>query len=247
MKVALFIPCYIDQFYPAAGVSTLQLLQGLGVEVDYPIQQTCCGQPLANSGCEADAVKTYKHFIKTFTGYDYVVSPSGSCVYHVRKHYDIIYQTEETKNIREKIFELTEFLVDILKVTDVKASFNRKVVLHQSCHGLRGLRLGPDSELNQTIPIRSTMKLLMANVKGLELVEPQRCDECCGFGGTFSVFEEGLSIRMGEDRIQDFIQTGADYITAADSSCLMHIEGITRRKKQNIKVIHIAEILNSKE
>lgn len=245
MKAALFIPCYIDQFYPQAGISTLQLLRRLGLDVHYPAQQTCCGQPMANSGCEHDAVKVYQHFAETFSGYDHVIAPSGSCVYHIRKHYDTMAQTAEVQYLRSHTWELTEFLVDVLGITDVDASFHARVVLHPSCHGLRGLRLGPCSELNEQQPVRSTAGLLLRHVKGLELVEPQRPDECCGFGGTFSVFQEGLSVKMGVDRVRDFLATGARYVTAADSSCLMHLEGIIRRNKQPMKVIHIAEILNS--
>ncbi|MFW5831084.1 MAG: (Fe-S)-binding protein [Prolixibacteraceae bacterium] len=242
-KIGLFIPCYIDQFYPQVGIATLELLEKLGLNVHYPMEQTCCGQPLANSGAEQKAKKTYLNFVRNFHSFDYVVSPSGSCVYHVRKHYDILEQTGEVKKVRQSTFELCGFLTDILKVEDLEASFPKKVGLHQSCHGLRGLKLGTPSEL---IAERNSKVLqLLCKVKDIELVDLDREDECCGFGGTFSVFEPDVSVKMGKERIADHEINGAEVITATDMSCLMHLEGIIRRQKKNIRVMHIAEILNS--
>jgi L-lactate dehydrogenase complex protein LldE len=243
MKIALFIPCYVDQFYPKVGIATLQLLEKLGCSVEYPMAQTCCGQPMANSGCEDDAVAAYRHFVRTFKNYDYIVSPSGSCVYHVRHHYDIIAQTEEVQHIRRRTFDLPEFLLDVLKIERLDARFPRKVGLHQSCHGLRGLRLGHSSEL--IAPDFSKTKTLLEMVEGLELVALDRPDECCGFGGTFAVNEAAVSVKMGKDRIADHLRHQAEVITAGDMSCLMHIDGIMRRRKLPLQVLHIAEILNS--
>lgn len=243
LQIGLFIPCYIDQFYPQVGIATLELLEKLGLDVHYPPEQTCCGQPLANSGAEQKAVKTYLNFVSNFKTFDYVVSPAGSCVYHVRKHYDILEQTDEVKKVRQSTYELCEFLTDILKVDKLKASFQKKVGLHQSCHGLRGLKLGTSSEL---VAERNSKVLhLLEKVHGIQLVDLERADECCGFGGTFSVFEPDVSVKIGKERIADHETNGADVITATDMSCLMHLEGIIRRQKKNIRVMHIAEILNS--
>lgn len=242
-KVGLFIPCYIDQFYPQVGRATLELLEKLGLDVYYPSEQTCCGQPLANSGAEKEAIAVYENFVRNFSGFDYIVSPSGSCVYHVREHYDILDQTEEVKKIRQNVFELCEFIVDVLKIDDLKIKYPHKVGVHQSCHGLRGLRIGKSSELN--IKYYSKVHKLLEKAIGIEIVDLDREDECCGFGGTFSIFEPDISVKMGKDRISDHQRNGAEIITATDMSCLMHLEGIARRQKQNIKTVHIAEILNS--
>jgi L-lactate dehydrogenase complex protein LldE len=242
-KIGLFIPCYIDQFYPQVGIATLELLEKLGLDVHYPPEQTCCGQPLANSGAEQKAVKTYRNFVRNFKTFDYVVSPSGSCVYHVRKHYDILEQTDDVKKVRQSTFELCEFLTDILKVDKLIAGFPKKVGLHQTCHGLRGLKLGTSSEL--VAERNSKVLQLLEKVEGIELVNLEREDECCGFGGTFSVFEPDVSVKMGKERIADHETNSAEVITATDMSCLMHLEGIIRRQKKNIRVMHIAEILNS--
>jgi L-lactate dehydrogenase complex protein LldE len=242
-KIGLFVPCYIDQFYPQVGIATLKLLEKLGLNVQYPLAQTCCGQPLANSGAEKKAVKTYRNFVQNFHSFDYVVSPSGSCVYHVRKHYDILEQTDEVKKVRRSTFELCEFLTDILQIEKLEARFAKKVGLHQSCHGLRGLKLGTSSEL--VAQRNSKVLQLLEKVEGIELVALEREDECCGFGGTFSVFEPDVSVKMGKERIADHETSGAEVITATDMSCLMHLEGIIRRQKKNIRVMHVAEILNS--
>jgi len=239
----LFIPCYIDQFYPQVGIATYELLKKIGLNVTYPINHTCCGQPLANSGAEHDAIKICKHFVKQFHQFDYIVSPSGSCVYHVREHYDQISQTEEVKKVRKNTFELCEFIVDILGITDLKIEYPHAVGIHQSCHGLRGLKLGKASEL--VGKSYSKVHLLLGKAKGIKIIELDRADECCGFGGTFSVFEPDVSVKMGKDRIQDHLANGAKVITATDMSCLMHLEGIIRRQKSEVKVVHIAEILNS--
>jgi L-lactate dehydrogenase complex protein LldE len=242
-RIGLFIPCYIDQFYPQIGIATLELLEKLGLDVGYPLLQTCCGQPMANSGYEEDARKVYQKFVDNFSSFDYVVSPSGSCVYHVRKHYNILEQTEHVKKVRQNTFELCEFLLDVLNVDDLGIHFPHKVGIHQSCHGLRGLKLGTGSEL--VVEKQSKIHCLLSKARGLEIVELDREDECCGFGGTFSVFQPDVSVKMGKDRIADHERNGAEYITATDTSCLMHLEGIIRRNNKPLKTIHIAEILNS--
>jgi len=242
-KIGLFIPCYIDQFYPQVGIATLDLLQKLELEVHYPLKQTCCGQPLANTGAEKEAIPVYRNFVQNFSEFDYIVSPSGSCVYHVREYYNILEQTEEVKHVRQNTFELCEFIVDVVGIDDLKIDYPHKVGIHQSCHGLRGLKLGMPSEL--VAERYSKVHRLLEKAEGIEIIRLDREDECCGFGGTFSVFEPEVSVKMGKDRIGDHQRNGAEIITATDMSCLMHLEGIIRRQKQGIKMVHIAEILNS--
>lgn len=245
MTVGLFIPCYVDQFYPNAAIATLELLEKLGVEVAYPPKQTCCGQPMANSGFGHLAKEGDDLFIRNFSGFDYIVAPSGSCVLHIKDHLHSDGRPAEAKAIRGKVYELVEFLTDVLKVDNLKARFPHKVGLHQSCHGQRGLKLAQMSEL--VAPAFSKPEQLLSMVEGLELIDLARKDECCGFGGTFCVAEEAVSVKMGKDRVADHLQHGASYITASDMSCLMHMEGILRRQKSNVKVLHIAEILNAQE
>mgnify|MGYP002777228352 CR=1 FL=1 len=243
MKVGLFIPCYIDQLYPQVAIATLELLEKQGLKVSYPLNQTCCGQPMANSGFEHLTHDCNKNFIQNFDGLDYIVCPSGSCTLHVKEH--LHDKSDETKaeKIRNRVFELVEFLTDVVGVKNLDASFPHKVGLHQSCHGLRGLHLAQMSEL--VAAPYSKPEQLLKMVKGLELISLDRKDECCGFGGIFSVFEEAVSAKMGQDRIADHIKHEAEYMTGVDMSCLMHMEGILKRQKSDLKVIHIAEILNS--
>ncbi|MCR8559533.1 (Fe-S)-binding protein [Mucilaginibacter sp. BJC16-A38] len=234
MTVGLFVPCYVDQFYPGAAIATLQLLEKLGVDVAYPANQTCCGQPMANSGFEHLTGDCNALFIKNFAEFDYVVAPSGSCVLHIKEHLH--------HPISEKIYELSAFLTDILNVKSLPAKFPHKVGMHQSCHGQRGLHLSQMSEL--VAPQFSKPGSLLNMVEGIEIIPLDRIDECCGFGGTFCVTEEAVSAKMGVDRVDDHLKHGAEYITGVDMSCLMHMEGILKRKGSKVKVIHLAEILN---
>ncbi len=243
MKVALFIPCYIDQFYPQVAIATLELLEKFGVDVSYPPNQTCCGQPMANSGFEHLTASCNQLMMDHFSGYDYVICPSGSCTLHVKDHLHVHGREDEAALVRSKIMELTEFLTDVMRVENIDASFHHKVGLHQSCHGQRGLKLAQMSELVAS-PFSKPEKLLRM-VKGLELIPLDRKDECCGFGGTFCVNEEAVSVKMGKDRVADHLKYGAEYITANDMSCLMHLEGILKRQRSRTRVIHIAEILNA--
>ncbi len=245
MKVGLFIPCYVDQFFPQVGIATLTLLEKLGCEVTFPMQQTCCGQPLANSGMESDAKSIYHHFVEVFSSFSYIVAPSSSCVYHVKHHYNIIEQNEDVQQVRNHVYDICAFLVDVLKVEQFQASFPHKVGLHQSCHGLRGLRMAKASE--QVIPAYSKWLTLLQGVPDIELIDLDRPDECCGFGGTFAVTHEAVSVKMGKDKIDDHSRNGAEYITSGDMSCLMHLDGLLRRKKSSVKVKHIVEILNPME
>ncbi|HEX7447484.1 MAG TPA: (Fe-S)-binding protein [Pirellulales bacterium] len=240
--VGLFIPCYIDQLYPEVGLATVRLLERFGVPVDFPEEQTCCGQPMANTGCTDEARPLAERFLHIFGGYEYVVAPSGSCVAMVRHHYDeYLSGRPGFEELKQKTFELSEFLHDVLRVEAIEGRFPHRVGLHQSCHGLRELRLGSSSELVGT-PYSKAGKLL-ASLEGVELVQLRRPDECCGFGGTFAVGEEAVSCMMGLDRIEDHLQAGAEVLTAGDMSCLMHLEGLIRRRRLPIRVMHLAQIL----
>jgi L-lactate dehydrogenase complex protein LldE len=245
MTVGLFIPCYVNQFYPNAAIATLELLEKHGCKVVYPVKQTCCGQPMANSGFSHITSGCDNLFIDNFSKFDYIVSPSGSCVLHIKEHLHVDGHDEEAASIRGKIYELVEFFTDVLNVQGIKATFRHKVGIHQSCHGQRGLGLSSMSELVK--PAFSKPLQLLSMVEGLEIVPLDRKDECCGFGGTFCVAEEAVSVKMGKDRVVDHIKNGAEFITGADMSCLMHLEGILKRQKSPVKVLHIAEILNAEQ
>jgi L-lactate dehydrogenase complex protein LldE len=244
VKVGLFVPCYIDSFFPEVAVATLELLERFGCSVEYPDNQTCCGQPMANSGCQEDAAATEALFVRSFKDFDTVVGPSGSCIHHVRFHLDATEQTPETKKVRARALELVEFLHDHLKVSSFPwATFPHKVGLHDSCSAVRGLgHARPSERVNE--PYFSKTRNLLGKVAGLELVEIDRRDECCGFGGSFCVTDEAVSVKMGYDRVHDFHRHGAEFIVSADMSCLLHMKGIIDRLKLPMKVIHIAQILN---
>ncbi len=243
MKVGLFIPCYIDQFYPQVAIATLKLLEKVGCDVSYPLQQTCCGQPMANSGYEYLAGGCNENFVRNFADFDYIVSPSGSCTLHIKHHLHATNEESATA-IRSRIYELTEFLTDIMHVSTLDATFPYRVGLHQSCHGQRGLGLAQMSELVVSAPFSKPVQLLNL-VNGIELVQLDRRDECCGFGGTFCVTEEAVSAKMGKDRVADHLRHGVNYITGVDVSCLMHMEGILKRANSAVQVKHIAEILTA--
>jgi len=243
MRIGLFIPCYMNDFYPDISMSTLEILERLGLEVDYPLEQTCCGQPMANSGCTKDLKELALRFLRIFKKYDYVVGPSGSCVAMVRVHYAQFIEGEPGfDRLKERTFELCEFLHDVIQVEKFDVSFPYKVGLHNSCHGHRDLRLASPSELH--IPCYNKLENLLRKVDGLELVSPQRPDECCGFGGTFAVSEKDVSVVMGNDRIADHLNAGAEVMTGADVSCLMHMDGLIRRQGKPLRVMHMARILN---
>ncbi len=243
MKVGLFIPCYVDQFYPQVGIATLELLEKLGCEVGFPLQQTCCGQPMANSGFSHLSSGCDENFVQNFRDFDYIVGPSGSCVLHIKEHLHSQAAPAEADQMRLRVYELCEFLIDVLKVATLSARFPQRVGLHQSCHGQRGLFLSSMSERME--PGFSKPGQLLGMVQDLDLVELTRGDECCGFGGTFSVMEEAVSVKMGKDRLADHLKNQVEVITGADMSCLMHLEGILRRQNSPVKIKHIAEILNA--
>ncbi|ELS00030.1 (Fe-S)-binding protein [Gloeocapsa sp. PCC 73106] len=243
MKVGLFIPCYIDAFFPDVAIATLELLEKFDVEVVYPLAQTCCGQPMATNGAQADAAAAERLFIENFREFEYIVGPSGSCVHHIREHFDAIPQTVDVEKVRQNSYDLVEFLHDVLKVSEFPwAEFPHAIGLHNSCSSLRGLGHARQSELMD--PFFSKTLDLLTKVRGIELISPDRPDECCGFGGTFSVFEEAVSAQMGYDKVTDHLRNGAEYIVSADMTCLMHQKGIIEHCGLNLKVIHIAQILN---
>lgn len=245
-RVGLFIPCYVDQFYPDVGLATVELLERSGCEVDFPTGQTCCGQPMANTGCVDDARGLALRFLDLFEPYEYVVCPSGSCTAMVRMHYAELFHGDRAAEsrfdgLRTKVFELTEFLVDVLKVDRIPGRFPHRVGLHQSCHGLRELRLGSSSEV--VGPAFNKARQLLAGLEDIQLVELTRPDECCGFGGTFAINEEAVSCMMGLDRLYDHEQAGAEIVTANDMSCLMHLQGLILRRRKPLRVMHVAQIL----
>jgi len=243
MRVGLFVPCYVDAFEPEVGIATLELLERVGCTVEYPFDQTCCGQPMANTGCHAEAAATEALFVKNFSGFDYVVAPSGSCVHQVREHLTAIPQTDAVKKVRASTYELVEFLHDVLKIEALPwAEFPHKVAYHGNCNALRGIHHARPSEIVK--PYFSKPLDLLRLVKGVELVDLARPDECCGFGGTFSVFEPAVSAKMGYDKVADQNRVGAEYVVSADSSCLMHQKGCAERLGLPLRYIHIAQVLN---
>ena len=242
-KIGLFIPCYIDLVYPEVGIATLELLEKFGLDVGFPLDQTCCGQPMSNSGDEANSLAAERLFVSNFQDFDYIIGPAGSCVKQVRCHFDGIDQTDSVKHVRQHTYELVEFLHDILKVESFPwAEFPHSVALHNSCSSIRGLGIAKPSEImgqyfNKT-------EALLSKVKGLVLVPVDRPDDCCGFGGTFCVTDEAVSARMGLDKVHDHQRNGAEYVVSPDMSCLMHQQGIARRARADLKYIHVAQVLN---
>ncbi|GAB6394783.1 MAG: (Fe-S)-binding protein/glycolate oxidase [Bacteroidales bacterium] len=242
MKIGLFIPCYVNAVYPEAGAATCKLLNYLGADFDYPLKQTCCGQPMANAGFEQQALPLLERFNRLFDPYDYVVAPSASCTAFVRENYPRIANVYGERPCScTRTYDICEFLHDILKINKLPGRFPHKVSIHNSCHGVRELHLSSASELN--VPRYSKIKNLLSLMDGIELFEPDKADECCGFGGMFAVEEPSVSVCMGRDKLKNHIATGAGYITGADSSCLMHMQGIAKRENLPVRFIHVVQIL----
>lgn len=235
MQVSVFIPCFIDQLFPQTGENFIQLLQKTGCTVHYNPEQTCCGQPSYNSGYSAETQTMARKFLKDFAGEHIIVSPGGSCTGFVKRHYASLFDSESEKeqaqNLGARMYEVCDFLVNILKITDIGAEFSAKVCVHDSCAALReyGLRNEP--------------RQLLANVKGLEIVEMEESDTCCGFGGTFSVKQPAISQAMVEQKVQNAIASGAEYITSTEASCLMNIAAYIEKNNCPVKAIHIVDIL----
>jgi L-lactate dehydrogenase complex protein LldE len=231
MRVALFITCVNDLMYPDTGRAVVTVLDRLGVDVDFPAGQTCCGQMHVNSGYEAEAVPIIRGFVQTFGGYEAIVAPSGSCVAMVRDVFPRL--VPESAEVARRTYELAELLVDVLGVTDVGAVFPHRVTYHPTCHGLRFLRLGDK-------PLR-----LLRAVKDIELVDLPGAQECCGFGGTFALKNAEVSTAMLEDKCAAVCGTGAEVVAAADNSCLTHIGGGLSRRRAPVRALHYAQILAS--
>ena len=241
MKIGLFIPCYVDVVYPQVGIATYKLLKHLGLDVDYPLNQTCCGQPMANAGFEGQAIPLAEKFEEKFKGFDYVVSPSVSCTAFIKLNYPRLLKGKTECETAKKAMDVVEFLHDVMKVNHPLGTFPHKVSLHNSCHGVRELGLSSPSEEN--IPKFNKIKDLLNLVEGIQVLEPERPDECCGFGGMFSVEETAISEQMGIDKVQRHMKTGARFITGADCSCLMHMAGVAKKQGLDVEFKHVVEIL----
>ncbi len=237
MNVQLFIPCFVDQLYPSTAFNMVKVLEKAGCTVSYNTNQTCCGQPAFNAGFREESKQVCTKFVKDFEGSDYIVAPSASCVGFVRNYYTKIFdnssQHNEVKKLGERLFEFSEFLVNVLKIENLGASLPGLATYHDSCAGLRECK------------IKDEPRKLLANVKGLELAEMNDVETCCGFGGTFAVKFEPISVAMGDQKADNAQATGAQYLISTDLSCLMHIDGVMKNKGLDIKAMHIADVLAS--
>jgi L-lactate dehydrogenase complex protein LldE len=245
MRVALFIPCYVDQLRPEVGLASLDVLEALGIETVFPEDQTCCGQPFLTAGETEGARELGRRHARIFEGYDAVVTPSGSCAATLRQHLPRLVPEASATEVAGRTRELCEFLVEQGALARLRGRLGPvagRVGLHASCHALRELRLGSPSETREP-PRPDPARRLLECVEGLELVDPARRDECCGFGGVFAVAEEAVSCRMGLDRLADHRSAGARIVTSTDISCLLHMEGLARRRGLPIRTLHVAEIL----
>jgi len=238
VKVAVLVTCINDALFPDTGKSVFRLLRRLGVDADFPAGQTCCAQPMVNTGYLDEAVPVVRSFVAAFEGYDAIVTPSGSCAGSVRHQHSVVARRAGDPRLAEgapKVYELSEFLVDVLGVTDVDAYFPHRATYHPTCHSLRMLGVGDK-------PLR-----LLRNVRGLDLVELPAAEECCGFGGTFAVKNAETSTAMGADKARHVRDTGAEVLVAGDNSCLLHIGGLLSRERSGVRVMHLANVLASTE
>ncbi|MFD1064989.1 (Fe-S)-binding protein [Oceanobacillus locisalsi] len=237
MKVSLFITCVSDIVFADVGKHTVELLERLGCEVDFPAAQTCCGQPAYNSGYLSEAKKAMKQMIKAFKDSEYVVGPSGSCVGMLREYPSIFKDDPKWEQaaiaLADKSYEVTQFIVDVLGVTDVGSTFEGKVTYHPSCH------------MTRILGVKEAPSKLLQNVKGIEFVELPVKEDCCGFGGTFAVKNADISEEMVKEKSQHVSETGAEYLVGGDMGCLMNIGGRMRREGKNVQIMHITEILNT--
>ena len=233
-RVALFVPCFVDQFYPHVAIAALRVLERLGLRVAVPDGAACCGQPPANAGFEHDAEQVLELFVRTFEPYERIVVLSASCAVHVRLH---------ASSLAERTTEFCAFLHDEVGVDAVaalEAEFPHRVALHIGCHGLRALGLARPSE--RQVPDWNKVRALLQTVRGLTFAELRRPDECCGFGGTFAVSEPAISAKMGRDRLHDFTSAGAEALVSTDMSCVMHLAGIMGRNGSTLPTLHVAEL-----
>lgn len=235
MNVQIFIPCFVDQLYPSVGFNMVKVLEKAGCSVSYNTDQTCCGQPAFNAGFWGEAKDVCKKFLKDFSGSEYIIAPSASCVGFVKNYYEKLFDNSthltEIKKMQARIYELSDFLVNVLHFTDFNASLAATATYHDSCAALR--------ECN----IKQEPRILLNNVKGLQLIEMNDVETCCGFGGSFAVKFEPISIAMADQKVTNAVETKAEYIISTDMSCLMHIDGYAKHKKAGIKVLHLADVL----
>lgn len=236
------VTCVNDAMFPETGKSVVTLLRRLGVDVEFPRAQTCCAQPMVNTGYLDEAVPVVRNFVNAFEGYDAIVTPSGSCAGSARHQHAIVARRSGDAGLADavavtspKVYELSEFLVDVLGVTDVGASFPHRVTYHPTCHSLRMLGVGD-----------RPLQLLRA-VRGIDLVDLPGADQCCGFGGTFALKNADSSVAMGSDKADAVEATGAEFLVAGDNSCLMHVGGLLSRRERGVRVVHLAEILAATE
>ena len=237
MNVQLFIPCFVDQLYPETGMNMVKVLEKLGCNVSYNPKQTCCGQPGYNAGYSEEARAVGNKFLQDFKGEGYIVGPSGSCTGYVRNYYEKMFKNGAEHNlsmeVSNRMYEFTEFLTDVLKVEDIGATFKGKATYHDACGALRecGIKEGP--------------RKLLRKVKGLEMVEMKEAETCCGFGGTFAVKFEPISIGMAQTKVASALETGAEYMISTDVSCMMHVQGYIDKNNYPIRTVHIADVLAS--
>ena len=237
MNVHLFIPCFVDQLFPSTAFNTIKVLEKAGCTVTYNTEQTCCGQPAFNAGFWDESKSVCSKFLKDFNGADYIVSPSASCVGFVRNYYSRLFSNSslhhEVQDTAKRIYELSEFLIQVLKKEDMGASLKGKATYHDSCAGLR------------ECGIKTEPRILLSHVKGLELTELNDVETCCGFGGTFAVKFEAISIGMAEQKVENALATGAEFLVSTDLSCLMHLQGYIRHKGYRMQTLHLADVLAS--
>ena len=249
MSAALFVPCYVDQFYPHVAIAALTVLERLGIRVDVPEGAACCGQPSANAGYAREGHSTLDRFVDTYARYDRVIVLSGSCAVHVKLHAgEVVAHGGSVDNagrqVAERTTEFCTFLHDeigVKRVAELGISFEKRLAIHIGCHALRGMGLAKPSEL-QIRPFNKVRSLLAA-VRGVEIADLTRPDECCGFGGTFAVGEPDVSAKMGRDRLRDYQAHRAEAVVSTDMSCLMHLDGLARRERVGIPMYHVAEVL----
>ncbi|HEY0298041.1 MAG TPA: (Fe-S)-binding protein [Arachidicoccus sp.] len=237
MNVQLFIPCFVDQLYPTVAFNMVKVLEKVGCEVSYNTNQTCCGQPAFNAGFREEAKEVCKKFLNDFKGEDYIVAPSASCVGFVKNYYKTLFENsahiQSVKQIIPRIYEFSDFMVNVLKIEKVGAKFEGKATYHDSCAALR------------EIGLKQEPRQLLSNVEGLELVEMAENETCCGFGGTFAVKFNAISVAMADQKITNATATQADYLISTDMSCLMHIAGCAHKKGEHIQSLHLADVLAS--
>jgi L-lactate dehydrogenase complex protein LldE len=232
-RVSLFVTCIVDQVFPKVGIAMAEVLERIGYQIDFPTAQTCCGQPAFNSGYREEARTVARHFLNVFRDSEYIVVPSGSCASMIAHHYEEILDTQDS-GLGRRVFEFSSFLTDVAKVDDLGAHYEATVTYHDSCHALRELK------------IKDGPRRLLAKVKGLTLREMDAAEECCGFGGTFSVKFPEVSGAMARTKIDSILRTEASTVVSIDSSCLMQLEGVIRRAGLPIRTMHLAEILASR-